>query len=246
MANDRKLAFTDDSIDIRQVDEFAAHVPLREIVARIVKRAILDGSLKPGQQISENKIANKLSVSRTPVREAVRILETENLVTFLPGRRVVVTVPTIQDIEDVYETRMIVESEALRRITPDQKELIQELEGYARAAEQHLEQGDFVELGKVNTSFHLVILSALENRTVQQFMGSLHNKIAGLRFYSLADRKWVQESERQHRQIIAHLKRGETERAVNVLQEHLAVPKELLINMFSEKDGFDASERSNQ
>jgi DNA-binding GntR family transcriptional regulator len=246
MGNDRKSAFTDDSIDIRPVDEFAAHVPLREIVARTLKRAILDGSLKPGQQISENKIATKLSVSRTPVREAVRMLEAENLVTYLPGRKVVVTVPTIQDIEDVYETRLIVESEALRRITPDQKELIQELEGYARAAEQHLEQGDFVELGKVNTSFHLAILSALENRTIQQFMGSLHNKIAGLRFYSLADREWVQESERQHRQIIAHLKRGETERALNVLQEHLAVPKQLLINKFSEKVGFDGSERRNQ
>jgi DNA-binding GntR family transcriptional regulator len=246
MGNDRKPAFTDDGINIEPVDEFAAHVPLRETVARTLKRAILDGSLKPGQQISENKIAKKLSVSRTPVREAIRMLETENLVTFLPGRKVVVAVPTVQDIEDVYETRLIVESEALRRITPDQKVLIQELEDYTRAAEQHLKRRDFIELGKVNTSFHLAILSALENRSIQQFIGSLHNKIAGLRFYSLADRKWVRESERQHREIITHLKRGETERAVNVLHEHLIVPKQLLINMFSERDGFDSSERSNQ
>jgi DNA-binding GntR family transcriptional regulator len=234
MENRPKLGFADNDIDIEPVDEFAAHVPLRETVVRTLKRAILDGSLKPGQLISENKIASKLAVSRTPVREAVRMLETENLVTLLPGRKVIVSVPTVQDIEDVYETRLIVESEALRRITPDQKELIQELEEYTRAAEELLKRGDSIELGKVNTSFHLAILSALENRTIQQFMGSLHNKIAGLRFYSLADREWVQEAERQHQQMIAHLKGGEPERAVEVLQEHLIIPKQLLINMFSE------------
>ena len=90
MGNGRKSAFTDGGIDIEPFDQFAAHIPLRELVAQTLKKAILDGSLKPGQPISENKIANKLSVSRTPVREAVRMLETENLVTFLPGRKVII------------------------------------------------------------------------------------------------------------------------------------------------------------
>src|SRR5215218_4496369 len=177
MEHHRRSNLTDDSIDIEPLDEFDAHVPLREVVARTLKRAILDGSLRPGQPISENKIANKLSVSRTPVREAVRMLETENLVTLLPGRKVIISIPTVQDIEDVYETRLIIESEALRRITPDQKELIQELEEYTRAAQEHLKRKDFIELGKVNTSFHLAVLSALENRTIREFMASLHNNI---------------------------------------------------------------------
>jgi DNA-binding GntR family transcriptional regulator len=240
--NDPKLRSVHNEIDIEGLDEFSAHVPLREAVARTLKRAILDGSLRPGQPISENKIANKLSVSRTPVREAVRILEAENLVTLLPGRKVIISIPTVQDVEDVYETRLIIESEALRRITPDQKELIQELEGYTRAAQQHLKRGDFIELEKVNTSLHLAILSALENRTIREFMASLHNKIARLRAYSLTDRKWAAEWEREHQQIIAHLKRGETERAVDILHHHLITPKQLLINMFFERSGSDASE----
>jgi DNA-binding GntR family transcriptional regulator len=235
MGNDRKSAFTDGGIDIEPFDQFAAHIPLRELVAQSLKKAILDGSLKPGQPISENMIANKLSVSRTPVREAVRMLETENLVTFLPGRKVIISVPTVQDIEDVYEIRQIVESYALRRITPDKKELIQELEEYTRAADEHLKRKDFVELGKVNTSFHLAILSALENRTLQQFTNSLHNKVAQLRFYLFVDKKWVLEGERDHKQIVAHLKRGEIEKAASVLHAHLTSAKQVLLNMFSEK-----------
>jgi DNA-binding GntR family transcriptional regulator len=241
MENDAKLRSAYNDIDIEGLDEFSAHVPLREVVARTLKRAILDGSLRPGQPISENKIANKLSVSRTPVREAVRMLETENLVTLLPGRKVIISIPTVQDIEDVYETRLIIESEALRRITPDQKELMQELEEYTRVAQEHLKRGDFIELEKVNTSLHLAVLSALENRTIREFMASLHNNIARLRAYSLTDRKWAAEWEREHQLIIAHLKKGETERAVDILHQHLITPKQLLINMFSERSGSDGS-----
>jgi GntR family transcriptional regulator, trigonelline degradation regulator len=242
MENDPKLRSVDNDINIEGLDEFSAHVPLREAVARTLKRAILDGSLRPGQPISENKIANKLSVSRTPVREAVRMLETEDLVTLLPGRKVIISIPTVQDIEDVYETRLIIESEALRRITPDRKELIQELEGYTHAAQEHLKQGNFIELEKVNTSFHLAILSALENRTIREFMASLHNKIARLRSYSLTDKKWAAEWEREHQRIIAHLKRGEIESAVDVLHQHLITPKQLLIKMFSERSSSEGSQ----
>jgi DNA-binding GntR family transcriptional regulator len=241
MENHRRSDLTDDAINIEPLDEFDAHVPLRELVAQTLKKAILDGSLKPGQPISENKVANKLSVSRTPVREAVRMLETENLVTFLPGRKVIISVPTIQDIQDVYEIRQIVEAEALRRITPDKKELIQELEGYTRAADEHLKRKDFVELGKVNTSFHLAILSALENRTLQQFTNSLHNKVAQLRFYLFANKRWVLKAERDHKQIVAHLKRGEIERAVSVLHAHLTGAKQVLLNMFPEKASLNGS-----
>src|SRR5215204_2916407 len=104
MENDPKLRSADNDIDMEGLDRdgldgFSAYLPLREVVARTLKRAILDGSLRPGQPISENKIANKLSVSRTPVREAVRMLETENLVTLLPGRKVIISIPTVQDIE---------------------------------------------------------------------------------------------------------------------------------------------------
>ncbi len=234
--NPKKLDSVEGGINIGRLDEFPAHMPLREAVVRALKTAILDGSLKPGQLISENKIANKLSVSRTPVREAVRILETENLVTFLPGRKVIVSVPSIRDIQEVYEIRLIVESEALRRITPDQEDLIQELEGYTQAGGERLEQRDIVEVGKINTSFHLAILSALENNTMQQFMGSLYHKISRLRFYSLADREWALKWIREHEQIVAHLKKGETEKAVSVLHRHLITPKQLLIDMFSERD----------
>jgi DNA-binding GntR family transcriptional regulator len=72
-------------------------------------------------------------------------------------------------------------------------------------------------------------------------MASLHNRIARLRAYSLTDRKWAAEWEREHQLIIAHLKKGETDGAVEVLHQHLITPKQLLINMFSERSGSEGS-----
>lgn len=92
-----------------------------------MKEAIVKGSLEPGQLLSENKIASKLKVSRTPVREALRRLEQETMVKMLSGRRLIVSVPSVQDVEEIYDLRLMVETEALRRISQDDG-LIQQLE----------------------------------------------------------------------------------------------------------------------
>ena len=149
----------DGELDIGPLDNVPPYVPLREAVFLELKKAILEGSLKPGQQISENKIASKLSVSRTPVREAIRILEKDNLVSLLPGRKVIVSVPSQRDIEEVYEIRAIVETEALRRITPESTELIRNLEQCLEKAEELRKEDNLRELAKANNRFHLTIIS---------------------------------------------------------------------------------------
>jgi DNA-binding GntR family transcriptional regulator len=222
----------DGDLDIGPLVELPPYVPLREAVFLELKRAILEGSLKPGQPISENKIASKLSVSRTPVREAIRILERDNLVSLLPGRKVVVSVPSQRDIEEVYEIRVIVETEALRRIGPENEDLIRTMEQCLVEVERLREEGNLREMGEVNNRFHLTIISALENHRLQRFMDSLNDTISRFRYYSLAS-EGTSEFAEEHKQIVSSLKAGETERAVSLLQRHLMKPKHLLTEQFS-------------
>lgn len=231
----------DRDLEIGPLDNVPPYVPLREAVFLEIKRAILDGSLKPGQPISENKIASKLSVSRTPVREAIRILEKDNLVSLLPGRKVIVSVPSQRDIEEVYEIRAILETEALRRITPESTELIRNLERCVEEAELLRMENDIRGIAKANNRFHLTIISALENQRLHRFMDSLNDTISRFLYYSLAS-KGTSEFQEEHRQIISHLKAGNSEEAVSVLRHHLTKPKHMLIEQFSKEGKAQRSE----
>ncbi|MGG1576175.1 GntR family transcriptional regulator, partial [Fictibacillus sp. NRS-1165] len=171
----------EEEIKLEPLGELPTYLPLREVVYQTIKKAILDGKLKPGQQLSENLIANMLSVSRTPVREAFRSLENENLVSVLPGRKVIVSIPTLEEIQEIYEIRMIVEMEALRRILPDNYTIINRLEAYVKKAELLLEEENVEELNHINSEFHLTIISALQNNKLQQFIHSLQDTISRYR-----------------------------------------------------------------
>jgi DNA-binding GntR family transcriptional regulator len=221
-------------LDIGPLDDLPPYVPLREAVFLELKRAILEGSLEPGQPISENRIASKLSVSRTPVREAIRILERDGLVSVLPGRKVVVSVPSQRDIEEVYQIRAIVETEALRQITPDDTELIRILEQCIEEAKSSRKEGNLRAMGDINNRFHLTIISALENQRLQRFMNSLNDTVSRFRYYTLAS-KGTLEFEEEHKEIVSNLKAGNTEQAVSLLHHHLMKPKHLLSEQFSEK-----------
>jgi DNA-binding GntR family transcriptional regulator len=221
-------AFADGKI---RLNNYPAYVPLREAVFRSLKTAIVEGLLEPGQAIVENKIAGELAVSRTPVREAIRMLETEGLVTLLPGRKAIVSAPTVREVEDIYEIRLLVETEALRRITPECTELIEELEGYTQIADEYYKQGCIAEMGRVNTRFHLAIISAFNNEKLQQIVKPLHDTIARFLRYTLLDRDWASQGNEEHKQIVAYVKHGETEEAVSLMVRHLKAAKKVSADM---------------
>jgi DNA-binding GntR family transcriptional regulator len=228
--------FYEDELNISTLGDFPRYVPLREAVFQTLKESILNGNLKPGQLLSENKIASKLSVSRTPVREALRILEMENLVTTMPGRRIIVSIPRIQDIEEIYQIRLIVETEALRRITPDHMSIIKQLEECLMTAENHLQTNDSVGLANSNSEFHSILVSTLNNSCLEQFVDSLQDTIVRFRLYSLTNDRWAQESEADHWEIVKYIKNGDIDEGVRVLQNHLNTAKEVLTSIISKNN----------
>ena len=90
------------------------YLPLREVVFNNLRDAILKGQLKPGERLLENHLADKLGVSRTPVREALRMLEQENLVELIPRRGAQVLDISAEDIKNVLEIRSALEVVSVR------------------------------------------------------------------------------------------------------------------------------------
>ena len=90
------------------------YMPLRDVVFHTLRRAIMQGDLKPGERLMEIKLANRLGVSRTPIREAIRMLELEGLVTMVPRKGAQVAEITEKDLKDVLEVRIGLEELAVK------------------------------------------------------------------------------------------------------------------------------------
>ena len=102
------------------------YLPLRDVVFNTLRKAILRGELKPGERLMEIQLANKLGVSRTPIREAIRKLELEGLVLMIPRKGAEVAQITEKNMQDVLEVRKALEELSVQlaceRITPEQVE----------------------------------------------------------------------------------------------------------------------------
>jgi DNA-binding GntR family transcriptional regulator len=216
---------------IELLEDFPVNLPLGEAVYQSLISSLFNGNLKPGQMLSENIIASRLGVSRTPVREALNRLQIEGLVTPIRGRRVIVSIPSDQDIEDVYNIRLMVETEALRKISREDLPLIQQLETYALEAKQYLTQNDIIRLGQKNTQFHQCLISVLKNRRLEMFLDSLRDVVSLYRFQSLRQGEWAAESGHDHEKLVNFLKEGSYDKAIELLQKHLMTAKEILIRM---------------
>ena len=95
------------------------YLPLRDVVFRTLRQAILRGELKPGERLMEIRLANQLGVSRTPIREAIRMLELDGLVIMVPRKGAQVAQITEKDLNDVLEVRLGLEELAVKqRVSP--------------------------------------------------------------------------------------------------------------------------------
>ena len=154
-----------------KMDEF---LPLRDVVFNTLRQAILRGELKPGERLMEIQLANKLGVSRTPIREAIRKLELEGLVLMIPRKGAEVAEITEKNMLDVLEVRRALEELAVKlaceRITEEE---IQELKDAADAFQKILSEKDITKIAEADEAFHDVIFKSTGNDRLIQLLNSL-------------------------------------------------------------------------
>lgn len=198
------------------------YLPLRDVVFKTLRQAILRGELKPGERLMEIKLANKLGVSRTPIREAIRKLELEGLVIMIPRKGAEVADITEKSLTDVLEVRRALEELSAQlacdRITEEE---VAELIRSAGAFKDTLKSEDITEIAEADVRFHDVIYEATKNQKLIQLLNNLHEQMYRYRIEYLKNPEVYQKLLKEHEEIIEHISSREKEKATQVVCRHI-------------------------
>lgn len=198
------------------------YLPLRDVVFNTLRQAILRGELKPGERLMEIQLANKLGVSRTPVREAIRKLELEGLVLMIPRKGAEVADISEKSLKDVLEVREALEELAARlacdKIT---KEGINRLKEAAQDFRSALKSNDITQMAEADVRFHDVICNATENQKLGQLLNNLREQMYRYRIEYLKDQQVYEKLLSEHEEIIRHIEKGEKNEAARVVSRHI-------------------------
>ena len=204
------------------MDEF---LPLRDVVFNTLRRAILSGELKPGERLMEIHLANRLGVSRTPIREAIRKLELEGLVKIIPNKGAYVTGITRKDVADIYKIRSMLEGMCARWATKYITEKqIEELEEVLLLSEFHLrkrsdEQAD--QVTELDGKFHRILYEASNSRILEHVLSDFHKYVQMARAKSVGEKNRAEKSIQEHREILEAIQKHDGELAERLANRHI-------------------------
>lgn len=206
------------------------YLPLRDVVFNTLRQAILRGELKPGERLMEIALANRLGVSRTPVREAIRMLELEGLVIMIPRRGAQVAQITEQDLNDVLEVRLGLEELAVRfaceRITDEE---IKALGLAVKEFEKKMSNNDLSAQAETDVKFHEIIYGATHNRRLVQIINNIREQMYRYRIEYLKDVESRKTLVKEHYEICDALKRRDAESAVEKMCIHIRNQQEAIL-----------------
>lgn len=207
-----------DNFDVT-MDEF---LPLRDVVFNTLRKAILTGELKPGERLMEIHLANRLGVSRTPIREAIRKLELEGLVIMIPRRGAEVAQITEKNLKDVLEVRRALDALCVElacdRISAE------ELEQLKKACEEFecaTQTQDATIIAKADVELHDIIVHATGNQRLIQLLNNLSEQMYRYRF------EYIKEEDRhdnlvdEHRMIYESIAKRDKKSAAQAAKLHI-------------------------
>lgn len=195
---------------------------LSERVQCELERLILRGILKPGEHLKEQALADRLGVSRSPIREACRALERAGLVETIPHRGVFVREVNLQDATDVFDIRAelagIVAREAVHNVSPKWARVMGELTERMDEAATRKDADAYLDL---NLEFHATLYRLADNRRVAVLDRALGNELLVYRRRGLASGGGLEVSNREHRQMLALLVEGKAKELEDLLKQHI-------------------------
>lgn len=198
------------------------YLPLRDVVFNTLRQAILRGELKPGERLMEIQLANKLGVSRTPIREAIRKLELEGLVLMIPRKGAEVAEITEKSLKDVLEIRRALEDLAVRlaceKITEEE---LKELKIAGDEFKKVLKSQDITEVAEADVRFHDVIYMATDNPKLIQLLNNFREQMYRFRVEYLKKDEVRPQLIAEHDEIIKYITEGNKEEASSVVTRHI-------------------------
>jgi DNA-binding GntR family transcriptional regulator len=191
-----------------------------------LRTEILEGRLEPGAELIEVALAEQLGVSRGPLREAIGRLAAEGLVTVSPRRGAVVRSLSKEEFLELYQVREALERMAVQlavhRLTDEQFE---ELGSLNEAMEAHATRNEVESFFEANLAFHARLLEASGNGKLEELYRQLLGQLGRYRLRSLTLRGNLKRSVAEHKAILRAARRGDAERAAQLMAEHIRVPQ---------------------
>jgi DNA-binding GntR family transcriptional regulator len=216
------------------------HQTLREKILETIRDAILKGTLQPGERVSEPELAERFGISRTPIREAFRQLESEGYLKVIPRKGAVVASLSERDIEEFYAIKSILEGYAARIAAENltQKD-IERLESINEKLQQIAEDGDVKNFFRVHNEFHELFIKAAGNDKLAELIQQLVMKFNRLRLASLSQPGRMEISVQEHKKIIKAFKSHDGEKADNLVRRTATIGAEVLIHNMAREGGQD-------
>lgn len=215
------------------------YLPLRDVVFNTLRQAILRGELKPGERLMEVQLANKLGVSRTPIREAIRKLELEGLVLMIPRKGAEVADITEKSLMDVLEVRKALEELAVQLCCD--KIAGKEIEELHRAADDFRRilktSDDVTEIAEADVRFHDIIYLATGNQKLIQILNNLREQMYRYRVECIKRKESHPILIAEHEEIIRRIENKEKKEAADIVCRHIDNQAEVVTGVIRTKQG---------
>lgn len=196
--------------------------PLREQVVFSLRQAILENHLKPGQRLVERELIERLGVSRTTVREALRELTADGLVTVVPQRGAIVTMPDAQAANDLYEVRAALESLAVRKFVANATDVqFAQLRTAVEAFAAVADDPDIRHVLTVKDEFYTVLIEGAASAVLQQLFETIQARVQLLRMTSLSQQGRPRQAVRELRAVLEAIEARDADAAIRACVEHV-------------------------
>lgn len=198
------------------------YLPLRDVVFNTLREAILTGDIEPGERLMEIKLADKLGVSRTPIREAIRMLQLEGLVNMTPRKGTVVAEISKEDLKNVLEVRKVLEELAVEKACENitEKEIC-ELKDNLKEFKSAIKKKNPSDIAKIDVIFHDIIYKATGNDRLIQILFNIREQMYRYRLEYIKDQDTRQTVVKDHENLIEAILNKNVDDAKRIIVGHI-------------------------
>jgi len=195
---------------------------LRDVAYQRLKEAIQSVNIEAGDPLSESRLSNALSISRTPVREALQQLVAEGLLQAIPGRAVVIAARSVQQVSDALHIRELLEPEVMRlaaqSLSPSERETLLQ---YTKQMHDAAEIGDRVTWAKIDRYWHEILCDRCPNQLLGQMVLQARNHMHNQGASTQVSDQYLIDGTAEHQRVVDCILSNQGEDAAQVMREHL-------------------------
>jgi DNA-binding GntR family transcriptional regulator len=200
--------------------------PLSKTALKVLRRSILTNELTTDVVYNEKSLAKDLGISRTPVREALLELSAKRLIKFLPQKGVVINTFSEKEIEDVFEIRTALEVFSIKKACINHKTLdISGLNDFLQAQKDAAHKKNAVAFMEADRNFHITFTRLTKNAYLMEMMQDIRDIMHLMGFKALTQKSRMQEVIKEHEDILTAVQEGSVNKAMQLMDYHLAVSK---------------------